>query len=68
MHENTKKTVEVIFTQNRTCELPQFLPDFDVKARAILRTVIKSLVLLITNFSRGRVISYTNAVVFNALI
>ena len=31
MHENTKKTGEIIFsvTQNRTCELPQFLRDFD---------------------------------------
>ena len=31
MHENTKKTGEIIFsvTQNRTCELPQFLYDFD---------------------------------------
>jgi len=30
MHENTK-TGEIIFsvTQNRTCELPQFLRDFD---------------------------------------
>ena len=31
MHENRKKTGEIIFsvTQNRTCELPQFLRDFD---------------------------------------
>ena len=31
MNENTKKTGEIIFsvTQNRTCELPQFLSDFD---------------------------------------
>ena len=31
MHENTKKTSEIIFnvTQKRTCELPQFLHDFD---------------------------------------
>ena len=31
MHENTKKIGEIIFgvTQNRTCELPQFLRDFD---------------------------------------
>ena len=31
MHENTKKTGEIIFsvTQNRTCELPQFLRVFD---------------------------------------
>ena len=30
MHENTKKTSEIIFsvTQNWTCELPQFLRDF----------------------------------------
>ena len=29
--KNTKKTDEIIFsvTQNRTCELPQFLRDFD---------------------------------------
>ena len=31
MHENAKKTGEIIFSvkQNRTCELPQFLRDFD---------------------------------------
>ena len=31
MHENTKKTVEMIYivTQSRTRELPQFLRDFD---------------------------------------
>ena len=31
MYENTKKTGEIIssVTQNRTCELPQFLHDFD---------------------------------------
>ena len=31
MHENRKKMSEIIFsvTQNRTCELPQFLRDFD---------------------------------------
>ena len=31
MHENTKKTGEIIFsvTQNRTCELQEFLRDFD---------------------------------------
>ena len=31
MHENSKKTGEIIFsvTQNRTCELPQFVRDFD---------------------------------------
>ena len=31
IHENTKKTGEIIssVTQNRTCELPQFLRDFD---------------------------------------
>ena len=31
MHENTKKTGEIIFsvTQNRTCELLQFFRDFD---------------------------------------
>ena len=31
MHENTKKTGEIIFsvTQEWTCELPQFLRDFD---------------------------------------
>ena len=31
MHENTKKTDEIIFSvmQNWTCELPQFLRDFD---------------------------------------
>ena len=31
MHENTKKTGEIIFsvTQNQTCELPQSLRDFD---------------------------------------
>ena len=31
MHENAKKTGEIIFSvkQNRTSELPQFLRDFD---------------------------------------
>jgi len=31
MHENTKKTGEIIFSvaQIQTCELPQFLRDFD---------------------------------------
>ena len=31
MHENKKKTGEIIFsvTQNRACELSQFLRDFD---------------------------------------
>ena len=31
MHENTKKTGEIIFstTQKQTSELPQFLRDFD---------------------------------------
>ena len=31
MHENTKKTSQIILrvTQNRTYELPQFLRDFD---------------------------------------
>ena len=31
MHENTKKTGEIIFsvTQYQTCELPLFLRDFD---------------------------------------
>ena len=31
MHENTKKTGQISFsvTENRTCELPQFLRDFD---------------------------------------
>ena len=31
MHENTKKTAGISFsvTQNRTCELPQLLRDFD---------------------------------------
>ena len=31
MHENTKKTGEIIFSvaQNRTCKLPQLLRDFD---------------------------------------
>ena len=31
MHENTKKTGEIIFsvTQNWTCKLPKFLRDFD---------------------------------------
>ena len=42
MHENTKKTGEIVFsvTQNRTCEMPQFLRDFDDYAIILLQFVI----------------------------
>ena len=45
MHENTKKTGEIIFsvTQNRTCELPQFLRDFDDYAIMKIEKLLHSL-------------------------
>ena len=45
MHENTKKTGEIIcsVTQGRTCELPQFLRDFDDYAIMLIEKLHHSL-------------------------
>ena len=49
MHENTKKTGEVIFsvTQNRTCELPQFLRDFDDSCKLKNYIILLQFVILL---------------------
>ena len=76
MHENTKKTGEIIFsvTQNRTFELPQLLRDFDDYALMWIENYIilcnfencqNHSYLLITNCTRGRAISYTNEAIFS---
>ena len=55
MHENTKKTGEIIFsvTQNRTCKLPQFLRDFDDYAIMKIKKLHHS--LTVRNFVEGTI-------------